>query len=391
MRYLLLATIILTSFSVKSRTLDTLLISVLDNNKMLQSQERLLESEQKKSRTGVYLSNPQVSFNYLWGSPTEIGNQQELEVTQSFQSPGYYSNKSKLQTLQFNKQQFQHEKNRAVILLEARQAFFKLVYLKKKYEQLKIRNTDAKRLLKISEDRYKSGEGDRLGYDKSRIYEISTRNALKECESEIEITNQKLTQLNGGIKVEISSENYPDVYALPPLNEYLNQLSERNPDLLMAAIQKDAGMKKINFEKSGSYPTFEVGYKSEKILDLKLRGVHVGMSIPLWENKNRVKHAKLEQLYNSASFEQVTLDIENDFKSVYTKTNTLLNNLLEIKEVISGSRTQDILLEKLEAGQLSFPEYYIELQFMNETIDNYLKLELDYFNSLAEMDSFFMV
>jgi hypothetical protein len=64
---------------------------------------------------------------------------------------------------------------------------------------------------------------------------------------------------------------------------------------------------------------------------------------------------------------------------------------LEIKEVISDSQAPTALLQKLEAGELSFPEYFIEIQFMNKATDNYLELGLDYFSSLATLHSFFMI
>lgn len=39
-------------------------------------------------------------------------------------------------------------------------------------------------------------------------------------------------------------------------------------------------------------PKFSAGYSLERTLGQKYQGISVGISIPLWENKNRVKQAK---------------------------------------------------------------------------------------------------
>jgi outer membrane protein, heavy metal efflux system len=39
------------------------------------------------------------------GQPDAIGNQQELEITQSFKLPGYYTSKSAVQKLNFQQKQ----------------------------------------------------------------------------------------------------------------------------------------------------------------------------------------------------------------------------------------------------------------------------------------------
>ncbi len=43
-------------------------------------------------------------------------------------------------------------------------------------------------------------------------------------------------------------------------------------------------------------PKFHTGYLSETVIDQKFQGISVGMSIPLWENKNKVQYAKANVL-----------------------------------------------------------------------------------------------
>ena len=57
-----------------SQVPDSLLKSIEINNPMIRASVKWLESERVRSRTGIYPDNPDVSYNYMWGSPDAIGN-----------------------------------------------------------------------------------------------------------------------------------------------------------------------------------------------------------------------------------------------------------------------------------------------------------------------------
>ena len=43
------------------------------NNTTLAALREQTEAQKIENRTGIYISNPEVEFNYLWGNPTAIG------------------------------------------------------------------------------------------------------------------------------------------------------------------------------------------------------------------------------------------------------------------------------------------------------------------------------
>ena len=84
-----------------SQGTDNLLKSIEVNNPMIKASVIWLESEKYRSKTGIYPENPDITYNYMWGSPDAIGNQQELEITQKFRIPGYYFARSSMQKMEF--------------------------------------------------------------------------------------------------------------------------------------------------------------------------------------------------------------------------------------------------------------------------------------------------
>ena len=83
------------------QALENFVQHVEQNNPRLIALQKWLEAEETLAKTGIYPSNPEVSYNYLFGNSEAIGNQQELEITQSFKLPGYYASKAAVQKLGF--------------------------------------------------------------------------------------------------------------------------------------------------------------------------------------------------------------------------------------------------------------------------------------------------
>ena len=123
---------ILISKSGFSQVPDSLLKSIEVNNPMIKASVKWLEYERIRSRTGIYPDNPDVSYNYVWGSPDAIGNQRELEITQEIRFPGYYFARSSMQKIEFGQSEIIVEKTINEILFKAKNEIVTLIWLTKK-------------------------------------------------------------------------------------------------------------------------------------------------------------------------------------------------------------------------------------------------------------------
>ena len=129
----------------------------------------------------------------------------------------------------------------------------------------------------------------------------------------------------------------------------------------------------------------EAGYKSEVLLSQKFKGIHAGIKIPLWEDKNRLKSAKLRQEYSETSYEQAKGEVLTEVITLYNEVKTMKDNYMQMKEILGSEQLMESSQQLLKAGQISFPEYLIELHFLVESQKGFLNTEKAYYDLMSEL------
>ncbi|HLF35651.1 MAG TPA: TolC family protein [Cyclobacteriaceae bacterium] len=373
-----------------SQTLDSLVMSVERNNPNIRAQENWLKAVKLKSRIGIYPDNPEVVYQYLWGNSKEYGDQKEFEVIQSFRLPMYYTQKSAMQNLRYDQEEMLAASTRNKILHQARVEYFSLAWLVRRDSLLSERLQDSEKLVSLLESGFEKNEIPQTVLDKGKIFYLNTRNEWHRVRAEMEIHKENIKQLNGGELPGISSYEYPPDWMLTDLDSLIAYMESRNPEILSARLLMGISEKQVQFEKASSYPIFETGYKSETILNQKLKGIHAGISIPLWENKNRVSEARLENIWTRSYFDKVKSEEIARLKNTYLHALTLYENYNRMKEITAVPGMMNSSLQLLQSGQISFLEYLTEVQFIYESLENFLYNEREYYSALSEIRTFFI-
>ena len=78
---------------------DSLLKTVLENNKSLRAARQMQQVTVLDARTGNTPSDPRIEFGYLFGNPEDIGNRTDFSVSQQFDFPTSYVIKSRMKQL----------------------------------------------------------------------------------------------------------------------------------------------------------------------------------------------------------------------------------------------------------------------------------------------------
>ena len=117
------------TFSLRAQTnIDDVLKAVEQNNTTLQALRQTADAQKLENRTGLTLPDPEVGFNYLWGSPSGVGNRKDASVSQSFDIATVSGLKGKVAREKNELVEWQYKSDRMNILLEAKQYCLDLIY-----------------------------------------------------------------------------------------------------------------------------------------------------------------------------------------------------------------------------------------------------------------------
>ena len=90
--YLLLA---LSNLYAQS-SIDSVVAQIVRNNKTLMVTSKNIEAEKIGNKTHLSPQNPEIGFNYLWGSPAAMGNRTDVNIKQTFDFPTAYLYKNQI-------------------------------------------------------------------------------------------------------------------------------------------------------------------------------------------------------------------------------------------------------------------------------------------------------
>jgi Outer membrane protein len=383
--YILLFSAFLFSAYAQQGT-DNILESIRQNNATLNALREKATADKIGNKTGINPENPEVEFGYLWGSPSENGNRKDLSITQAFDFPLAYRYKNQLskgQNLQVDLLFAAEERN---ILQEARLLCVELTYRNLLDKQLTQRLSHAQQLAAGYEVLLNKGEINIIDYNKTQLNLLNVRKVREVNLVERDRLTDKLQIMNGDLPIDTEVlSGYPE-YLLPA--DFLSWTAvaeESNPELKAAEQSIAISRKQEQLTRALNLPKLSAGYVSERVPGSTQQGVSVGVSIPLWEGRNTVRHQKAQTIAMQAQHDDARLQFQNQVKSSYEKAKKLQNVLRDYDQLLKTSNNEALLIKAFEQGELSLINYLLELSAYYEAIDQFLETERDYQLAVAEL------
>ncbi len=380
--YILLS--VLTISAQAQDSFDNVLKEIEINNTTLKAYREKANADKIGNKTGINMANPEVEFGYLWGSPSGEGNRVDLNVTQSFDFPTAYRYKTQLSDGKNQQVDMIYDQQKVEILQQARLICVELVYQTKMNKILSDRLKQARELSDAYQKSFDQGNIDVLERNKTKLNLLNAEKALQINEVDLNLSKSELQRLNGGLDVG-EFNRYSDFTF--PLNfiEWFAIVKANNPSLRVAEQEVALSRKQEQLTRALNLPKITAGYASERVSGTTFQGVSVGVSIPLWEGKNTVKHQKAQTVALQMQHEDSELQFRNTLKNQYDKAKKLSLLLKEYEDALSVTSSQDLLKMALDKGQLSLINYLLELSVYYETVDKYLETERDYQLAVAEL------
>lgn len=366
-------------------TMDSVVINVAKNNTSLIAFRSNIDAKKFENKTGIFLQNPEVEYSYFWGNPSNLGNRTDISVMQSFDFPSAYIHKSSVSKLKNEQAEMEYVKQLKSVMLETRLLCVDIIFKNVMKNELLKRLTHAENVAKAFKQKLDVGDVNIIEYNNAQLNLLKIKKQVEVLEIERNELLSNLAVLNGGKALELNDTTYQIISIPENFEQWYVSVEANNPLLKWVKQEIDIQKKQIQVNRAMSFPKLKAGYVSEENGDQKFKGFSVGLTIPLWENKNTVKFAKANLFAAQNTEADYKLQYYNRLKSLHAKAISLQKSIEDYKNQISMVNNAGLLQKALEKGEINLLNYILESSVYYESINTLIELERDYYKVMAEL------
>lgn len=369
-------------------SVDELLMQIEQNNSTLAAYRKSIDAEKIANKTGLTLPDPEVEFGYLWSNPSVLGKRTDFSVHQSFDFPTAYTYRKRISGMKNEQSEMEYRRMRNEIMAEARLLMVDLHYHNQLHALLSEREAEAEQLAKAYKARFDAGEVSILEHNKAALNLLNSSKAVERNRIEQEACYVDLLRLNGGAAIDSQQIRF-DAEPLPTdFNNWYEQVEMNNPMLQWLKQEISIRENEQKLARANALPKLHTGYLSEKLVGEHFYGVNVGITIPLWENKNRVKQARAESEAAAEIQSDAQWQFYNEMKRLHAKALSLQSSLSDYRNSLNEVSNKNLLQKALDKGQISLVEYLLELTLYYDSVDRILDTEKELNETLAELKKY---
>ncbi len=368
----------------QSTSIEQVLKNIEQNNKTLKAAEQNTAADKLELKTENNLEDPQLSYTRKFGEQDGVSPEIEFEVTQSIDFPTLYALRRSFEKLQGQALDLQHAVTRRDILLKAKELCLDLIWLNQQQALLDQQIKNAEELVTLYEDRFDKGGANILELNKVKMELMSFRTAIADNNAAHRKALQDLLAMNGNLPIEFTETVYPAVPELGSYETLRDEIYGKDYQLRSAQTLTEAARKQVTVNKHNWLPKLEVGYAREGGSNEMTNGFIVGLSIPIFNNRNKVKIARARQLSTELNQEQISLQLEADLQSLYNEA-CQLKQSIQVYDKQLMEQTMAALDKAVKVGQISVIDYYREAETVYQNQSQLLELENRYQKVLAQI------
>lgn len=384
-----IAFVSMTFVSGAQNSAEVVLASVEKNNPELQALRKRTESEKYGFKAERMVEAPEVGFDYLWGSPADIGTRKDISVTQSIDIATISGTKGKIAKSESELSDMQFNVRRQEILLQAKLLYINIIYCNAVGAELERRLERSEKVESVYRDMQVRGETDMIEVNKAHLAYLAQRNALARNKMEAEGFRLELQRLNGGEPLEINDLSYVRSDMLPAdFDTWYKEVADRSPEIRAARQNVKVNEAVARGIKMSSCPTITAGYMAELVKGSNFRGLTLGLSIPLWSARSKTRQANLSCEASRLEVKDVEASEYSALRSLYEKASGLkdLSDELALSLAVSDE-AMSMTEKKFNEGEISLMDSIMELSLYYSVVDESLAASRDYDLALAELNA----
>lgn len=356
---------------------SALLDSIEQHNTTLAALRQNTVAALAENRSELHLSDPEAEVGYLFGSPKGIPNRVNVNVKQPLDWGVLTGRKRNLARAADRTAQASYAVQRQAVLAEASRLLTLTVYYNRLCAELTSRAALAEKLRALYAEKFAQGDLNQIEANKVALNATVAQTALQRARSERTGVLADLQKLNGGKALTCNDTAYVS-QSLPALADLLTHVNDAHPlvDASKAAVAQSE--EQLRVARTENWPTLNVGFAGEYVKGTHYSGLTVGLSVPLWGNSRaKLKQRKIEAVTGRLALTDVQTQLETDVRRQYAEALALFNAATQLDAQIAATDNADLLARALAEGQLSLPEYLLELSFYYDARTAQLEAERD--------------
>lgn len=387
MRHLLLtiAFFIYTSLA-NAQSFSEIISLVLQNNTALKVAKSEAAAQKEMGQVGLTLADPEVEVGYLFGSPRrDVNDRVDLSVTQQFDFATLSGNKRRVAEAEAVLFDRNIDETARQLRVETALLLTEVTYCNKVLAELQRRKVLEDSLLRVYHIRLDKGDATILDYNKAKLSVAQIDGQITRMKAERETKLVKVVGLARKDSVIFNDTVYAAASIILPndFEKWAQQNVSRAPLIRIEDQKITISKAQMELAKSETKPSFSVGYASELVKGENYRGVKVGVQVPLWANRNKIKAAQQAQIAAEERRMDVEQQVKNEYRQLFTRAKVQLRVAEEYKTTLKNIDNSAILDKALMAGQMPLTEYLLEKKYYYENYDLWLEAERDAMIALA--------
>ncbi len=360
------------------------LSEVASNHPLLKSYASRLEVSRAESATGNTPDDFSVGYGYFPGSTDAIGVKQTISATQSFEFPTNYYRRGKLNRESFARAEAEYDLNRVITLLEARTTAYQYICLKAKLEVLEEKLAKYSTLKSGLAAMLQEGAVTKQDFNRVNIELSITVSEISAIQAEIKVLSGKLDYISGGRSSLLDAAGY-DQFPDADLQFLDSTRRAIHPAFLLYDKEFAVSQQQLSLSRSDNLPDIEVGFGSEIIAGEHYTGPSLGLSIPLWANRNEVKLASARSSSVAIEREAAQSSLSSELKSRYEYVVNLKQNYDAMKQSYSEFGDVEGLSEALREKEITTSEFISYMESVYDIRVTIINLDKDYHVALASL------
>ncbi|MBR3859693.1 MAG: TolC family protein [Bacteroidaceae bacterium] len=371
---------------------SSLLSQIEKNNTTLKALRTEAEARKLENRTGITLADPEVGYKHMWEGAGESGKLTELTVTQSIDLATATGQRSRVARQQNMLVDEEYRMARMEILLDAQLALIDLDYYNALSAELDRRLGHAHRVVEAEKARFDSGDTDVLSYNNVLLSLSALEAERARVAMEREVLIAQLTALNGGIAIgnldNLGSQGNIECQDDQDFTSWYAEAEPYLPQLAQARQLREVRSSELALTKTEHLPSLSATYINERhTIGTRSQGVAVGMSLPLWSNKNRVRSARTALEAAEARQADTELRLRSVYAQEFARVKGLYHTATLYRRALDEANNSELLQRAMDEGFISVLEYLQGIELYYDYLDRSLAAERDYRRAVAELEA----